>query len=205
MPRARVVMILGCALVVGLLVAGGGPALRAVANEQAPHEHQHGPAGGADGGPPGSGSSPYAAPWLEQAEIRALSPDDVAQIASGEGAGLAKAAELNGLPGPRHVLDLADALALTAEQRERMTAIFAAMRAAALPAGQAYLDAQRALEADFRAGTITTAALPNRVAQVNHLRAALETAHLSAHLATVGVLSGDQIARYQALRGYTTN
>jgi Spy/CpxP family protein refolding chaperone len=196
---------LAAVLAFGIALAlGGGPVLRATASGQTPLEHQHGPSMGPESGPSGTPASPYAAPWLEQAEIRALPPDEVAQIANGEGAGFAKAAELNGLPGPRHVLDIGDELRLTADQRVRTAAIFADMRAAALPAGQAYLDAQRALESDFRARAITAAALSARVAQVNHLRATLETVHLGAHLATLAVLSPEQTARYQQARGYST-
>jgi Spy/CpxP family protein refolding chaperone len=198
--KKAAVVILGLALALG-----GGPVIRAIASAQIPLEHQHGPSAGPEPGPSGPPASPYAAPWLEHAEIRALPPDEVAQIANGEGAGFAKAAEMNGLPGPRHVLDLGDELSLTADQRVRTAAIFADMRAAALPAGQAYLDAQRALESDFGAQAITPAALPARVAQVNLLRATLETVHLGAHLATLAVLSPEQTASYQQVRGYSAN
>ncbi len=37
---------------------------------------------------------------------------------------LAQAAELNGYPGPLHVLELADALELTPEQRARTQSLF---------------------------------------------------------------------------------
>ena len=59
--------------------------------------------------------SPYAG---QQARgIKALSEQDVAGYESGAGMGFAKPAELNGYPGPMHVLELADRLALTNEQR----------------------------------------------------------------------------------------
>ena len=45
---------------------------------------------------------PYAG---QQARtIKALSDDDLAALRKGEGMGMAKAAELNGYPGPAHVL-----------------------------------------------------------------------------------------------------
>jgi hypothetical protein len=47
--------------------------------------------------------SPYAD--LKGREIKALSPEELAQYEAGEGMGLALAAELNRYPGPRHVLD----------------------------------------------------------------------------------------------------
>jgi Spy/CpxP family protein refolding chaperone len=194
--RARAVMV---ALVVG--IGSLGPFWTAGAADAQGHgEHHPMPsAPRADGSPP----SPYAAPWLAGAEIRALSPAEVAQIIAGEGAGLARAAELNGLPGPRHVLDLAAELALTASQAAEIQAIFDAMRAEALAAGQLYLTAQQALENDFRANRVSRAALPARVAAVGRLRADLETVHLAAHLATHAELTPLQIEQYQLLRGYS--
>lgn len=44
--------------------------------------------------------SPYAG--LPAREIKALSPEEIADLAAGRGMGLALAAELNGYPGPRH-------------------------------------------------------------------------------------------------------
>ncbi|MDP2956413.1 MAG: hypothetical protein Q8N53_08320 [Longimicrobiales bacterium] len=38
--------------------------------------------------------------------------------------GMARPAELNGFPGPRHVLDLADLLALAPDQRSEVQGIF---------------------------------------------------------------------------------
>jgi hypothetical protein len=58
-------------------------------------------------------TSPYAG--QEQRPIKALSDQEVAALLAGQGAGFAKAAELNGYPGPMHVLELADRLALSAD------------------------------------------------------------------------------------------
>ncbi len=60
--------------------------------------------------------SPYAAGFDPTLPIRSLTPEEIRQIEQGEGAGFAKPAELNGLPGPRHVLDLAHELDLSADQ-----------------------------------------------------------------------------------------
>ena len=38
--------------------------------------------------------------------IKSLSDDEIAALRKGEGMGMAKAAELNGYPGPAHVLQL---------------------------------------------------------------------------------------------------
>ena len=58
-----------------------------------------------------SASSPYAG--QETRAIKALSPEDLEELRTGAGMGLAKAAELNGYPGPLHVLALAKELQLT--------------------------------------------------------------------------------------------
>jgi len=148
------------------------------------------------------GTSPYAGQFTTADAIRALNQDEVAQIRAGEGAGLAKTAELNGVPGPRHVLDLAADLGLSADQVAKIQPIYDEMRAKAVGAGAAYLAAQEALETDFRSGRLMSDALRTRVGDVARLRAELEGAHLAAHLATAAVLSADQTAHYNTLRGY---
>ncbi len=151
---------------------------------------------------PHHNQSPYAGQFSPSAPIRALDPEQIRQIAAGEGAGLAKAAELNGVPGPRHVLDMASGLGLTPAQRVRIQAIYDDMHAKAIVLGRRYLSAQEALERDFRAHRLAPATLANRVAKVNHIRGELETVHLAAHLATAKVLTRDQIAHYNTMRGY---
>ncbi|MDL1878575.1 hypothetical protein FBQ85_25940, partial [Cytophagia bacterium CHB2] len=52
--------------------------------------------------------SPYAGE--ESREIKSLSPQEIRMYLEGHGMGLAKAAELNHYPGPRHVMELAKQL-----------------------------------------------------------------------------------------------
>src|SRR5882672_3601843 len=78
--------------------------------------------------------SPYAGEQTRQ--IKALSEGEVAQLLNGHGMGLARAAELNSYPGPRHVLDLADELKLTPEQITELDHLFDTMKATALPLGR---------------------------------------------------------------------
>ncbi len=42
----------------------------------------------------------------ENREIKSLSADDIDELRNGGGWGLAKAAELNGVPGPAHLLEM---------------------------------------------------------------------------------------------------
>ena len=60
--------------------------------------------------------SPYVSETSR--EIKALSAEDISGYLQGQGMGFAKAAELNGFPGPKHVLDLSDELELSHLQSE---------------------------------------------------------------------------------------
>jgi len=70
----------------------------------------------------------------------------------GEGMGFAKAAELNGYPGPKHVLDLADRLKLTPDQRQLVQAIFDRMSTSAKPLGAELVERERVLDQLFQKG-----------------------------------------------------
>jgi hypothetical protein len=59
----------------------------------------------------------------ESRQIKALSATEIAAYVEGKGQGFAKPAELNGYPGPMHVLELADQLALTTEQKAASEAL----------------------------------------------------------------------------------
>src|ERR671938_205396 len=73
--------------------------------------------------------TPYAG--MKTRSIKALSDQQIADLNAGRGMGLALAAELNGYPGPSHVLELADKLELSADQRASMQRLFDAMKAEA--------------------------------------------------------------------------
>jgi len=145
-------------------------------------------------------STPYAG--QETREIKALSADEIRGYLAGEGEGLAKAAELNHYPGPRHVLDLAKELELTDAQRTQSQALFDGMRAAAAPLGQELVTEERRLNGEFADGTITEAQLATELTALANVEARLRATHLSAHLAERRLLRPAQIARYDQLRGY---
>ena len=148
----------------------------------------------------GTGPSPYVGE--EARPVKSLSPEDIAELRRGGGWGLAKTAELNGMPGPAHLLELKDAIPLTPEQVETVAAIFERMREAAVVEGERFIAAEQALEDAFRANTVTEGSLERMVAGIERGRARLRFIHLSAHLGTPELLTGAQIARYAALRGY---
>lgn len=143
---------------------------------------------------------PYAG---EQARaIKALSGKDMADLMAGQGMGLAKAAELNGYPGPAHVLEHADALALTQEQRHATHRLMEEHKARARRMGATLIEAERRLDEAFASRRIDAAALSRLTAEIGTLQAQLREEHLRTHLAQTALLSGDQVRRYAVLRGY---
>ncbi len=60
--------------------------------------------------------------------IKSLSADDIAELEKGAGWGLARAAELNGIPGPAHLLELKHEIGLTVEQIEKIKIIYNQMK-----------------------------------------------------------------------------
>lgn len=147
--------------------------------------------------------SPYAG--LEMRAIKSLSEADLEELRRGGGWGFALAAELNGIPGPAHLLELRDDIPLSADQVDRIRQIFDAMQAEAVAAGARLIAAEDAIEAAFRAGDLDDARLRALIAEAEKARADLRFIHLSRHLSTPPLLSADQIARYNALRGYTAD
>ena len=114
--------------------------------------------------------------------------------------GLAMAAETNGYPGPRHVLEMADQIGLTAAQRARVEQIFSAMQAEARRLGAQLLAKEAELNDLFRHRRATPASLTAAAGEIATTEAALRTTHLSTHLMMMDVLSPDQMSRYVALR-----
>lgn len=151
----------------------------------------------------GTGPSPYAGE--EVRPVKSLSPEDIAELRRGGGWGLAKAAELNGMPGPVHLLELKDAIPLTPEQVETITAMYDRMREAAIVEGERFIAAEQTLEAAFRAGMVTEESLQGMLAEVGRARTRLRFVHLAAHLGTPALLSKEQIARYDMIRGYRSD
>ncbi len=185
--RRSVAAALACGLAAAPAVA---PSLAQAPKHDGHHRHQHPQA------------SPYAG--QEQRAIKSLSPADIAALRRGAGWGLAKAAELNGQPGPAHLLELKDRIPLTAAQVARITALHADMQRRAIAAGARLIALERALNEGFAAGTMTDERLRELVHKIAAARAALRYVHLSTHLRTPALLTAAQIARYNSLRGYTT-
>ena len=145
-------------------------------------------------------ASPYAGE--EGRDIKALSAEDVNAYLTGQGMGFAKVAELNGYAGPKHVLELAGELELTAEQRTRTQALFASMQTRAVALGRQLVDEERKLDRLFAGASITESSLQESVARIGALQADVRAAHLEAHLEQAKILTPEQRAHYLRLRGY---
>ncbi len=145
-------------------------------------------------------AAPYAG-WQTR-DIKALSPQQVDDLRAGRGMSLALAAELNGYPGPRHVLDLGEALGLTAEQRAAFEALFREMQDAAQRLGGEILKQEAALDRAFGSGRAEDGELRERLAALGALQGELRYTHLRTHLTAQALLTPQQVAQYNALRGY---
>ncbi|HMB53241.1 MAG TPA: hypothetical protein VKU40_07990 [Thermoanaerobaculia bacterium] len=144
--------------------------------------------------------SPYAGE--EGRDIKALSTAEVDGLLAGAGMGYAKAAELNRHPGPKHVLELADELRLSPEQRTATEAAFERMAAAAKDLGSRLVAAERDLDRAFAAGGLDADELRRRTAAIADLEGELRYVHLAAHLEMRALLDERQVAHYEWLRGY---
>ena len=150
------------------------------------HQHRHG--------------QPYAG--LEKRPVKALSDQQVADLRAGRGMGLALAAELNGYPGPLHVLELADHLGLSAEQRARVQQLYANMQGEAQRVGGQLIEHEAALDRLFKDRAITPESLTALTGQIGQSQGTLRGVHLKYHLTTAELLTPDQMQRYAQLRGY---
>lgn len=143
---------------------------------------------------------PYAG--MEAREIKALSPQQIADLKAGRGMGLALPAELNGYPGPAHVLELAAPLGLSDEQRTRVAQLFDAMKAEAVPLGEELIAREAALDRLFADRKATVESIAAATLAIGETEARLRTAHLRYHLSTLELLAPAQVERYAELRGY---
>ncbi|MGM4905397.1 Spy/CpxP family protein refolding chaperone [Tardiphaga sp. 866_E4_N2_1] len=147
-------------------------------------------------------ASPYAG--MERRSIKALSDQQIVDLKAGRGMGLSLPAELNGYPGPAHVLELGDTLRLSDDQRTKAKALFEVMKIETIPIGKRILSEETALDRLFAEKQATQDALNTATARIASAQGDLRAAHLRYHLALTEFLSSEQVARYAELRGYGT-
>jgi Spy/CpxP family protein refolding chaperone len=145
-------------------------------------------------------ASPYAG--MERREVKALSQQQVDDLRAGRGMGLSLPAELNGYPGPAHVLELADALRLSDNQRVKAKELSDAMKAETIPIGERILSDETALDRLFVEKHATQAEVDAAASRIASAQGELRSAHLHYHLAMSELLTPEQIMQYVELRGY---
>jgi len=133
-------------------------------------------------------------------EVRTLSADRMAGLMRGAGMGYAKAADLNGWPGPLHALEMRDALGLSEAQVRAMTSLRQEMADRAVPLGRALIEAERALNRLFAAGAPSPAAVEAAVARIAEIEGRLRAVHLVTHLRAAPLLTRHQTMLYNRAR-----
>ena len=146
------------------------------------------------------GTSPYA--HAQSSEVPSLSPDEVRELRNGEGMGLARAAELNHFPGPKHLLEFARELGLEDAQIRRIEEIHGTMKARAIAKGEAVLEAELHLAGLFASGVPSGETLTRITEHIGLMRGQLQAIHLLAHVEAARELTAEQIEHYDRLRGY---
>jgi Spy/CpxP family protein refolding chaperone len=144
--------------------------------------------------------SPYAAHTGR--EIKALSSSEITSLKNGSGMGYAMAAELNQYPGPMHVLELAKGIDLSAEQVRATEQLMLNHKAEARALGAELIEAERQLNELFVSKQATDASVRLQTEKIALIQAKLRASHLVTHVKQTALLSKEQIARYQLLRGY---
>ena len=144
--------------------------------------------------------SPYTG--QQNRQIKSLSNKDIEQLRAGAGWGLAKTAELNGIPGPIHLLEMRDQIALSDKQIASIEQLYESMNREARRLGEQLIKKEHALELRFQQNVPDSNELKILLDEIGSIRSSLRFAHLQAHLQTPHILTKQQIDKYNQLRGY---
>lgn len=173
------------------ILAAGAAAILAFGSRAA-EPHHHG----------GAHLSPYAG--QENRTIKTFSAEDIDDLENGRGWGLAKAAELNGIPGPAHLLEMKEEIGLTPAQSAHIRRAYDDMRDRAVPLGKRLIALERELNVAFARRDVDAERLRALLDEIGRVRSDLRYVHLAAHLGTPDILTAPQMAVYNRLRGYDT-
>ena len=143
---------------------------------------------------------PYSG--MQNRDIKALSEQQIEGFRAGKGMATAMPAELNGYPGPLHVLELASKLGLTSEQEAETKKLYTEMLEAAKAQGEKVIQAERELNALFAQKRATPESVSSAVNAAASAQGKLRETHLRYHLAMMNVLTPEQVTAYNKLRGY---
>jgi len=138
----------------------------------------------------------------ESRGIKSLSSHEIDGYLSGHGMGFAKAAELNHYPGPKHVLELRAELNLSKAQIDQTENIYNEMHKKTIRLGELFVEKEKFLDDLFANQDIDPKKLQVSVSEVSKVRGEIRLAHLAAHLKMKQLLTVEQAAQYDKLRGY---
>ena len=141
----------------------------------------------------------------EKRRIKSLSENDIEELKNGEGWGLAKAAELNGIPGPAHLLEMKKEIGLSPKQVQKIEDLYHKMKQEAIPLGLELIELEKELNDHFADRTITYEMLDVSLEKIAQVQKKLRYVHLSTHLKTPEILTPAQITLYNMLRGYSSS
>ena len=127
-------------------------------------------------------------------------PPDRDGLLNGEGMGMAAYAEGNGFPGPKHVLDLAGKLQLTAKQKAEVKEIYDDMLTRARALGKMIVKVEEELHYQFNSGMLKQETVEEDAESIGRMRGSLRGVHLAAHVKTKAVLTARQTELYVKLR-----
>ena len=145
-------------------------------------------------------SQPYAG--QQQREIKSLSGKQIDGLLNGKGMGMAKPAELNHYPGPKHVLEVRDKLNLSQQQLQQTQKFFDEMKKEAMALGELIVIQERQLDQLFASGAVDNKNLSETLNRIALLRGQLRYVHLKTHLRQKNIMTAQQIKHYDVIRGY---
>ena len=101
-----------------------------------------------------------------------------------------------------HVLELADRLGLTPDQQMKTKALMHEHKEEARAIGAKFVAAERELDALFHSGSVDRVALERAVRAAAEMQRSYRLSHLETRRRLRDLLTAEQIATYDVLRGY---
>lgn len=136
----------------------------------------------------------------ETRAVSSLTPQQIHAYREGRGMGAGRVADANGYPGPMHVLELAEVLELSDEQRAATAALMSAMKAEAGQLGKQLIAREQALDQQFVDRSVDGESLKVALMEIGELQARIRLAHLNAHIDQRALLSETQLESYSKSR-----
>ncbi|MEO5372081.1 MAG: hypothetical protein H7833_18585 [Magnetococcus sp. DMHC-1] len=144
----------------------------------------------------------FATEKAGQEVIKSLSAEEQEGLKAGKGLKQSMVAELNGYPGPVHVLELAKELRLSPQQEASAQTLAREMTAQAVPVGEEILRQEAKLDHLFASGHAAPDKITPVVMELGQLRGRLRLIHLNTHIAMQKILTAEQINHYNTARNH---